>query len=331
LPDFLFDRVTDLRVNEPELIAAEASARRRRPRLTEDGRLVILAADHPARYINNVGDDPLAMGNRRAYLERIVRVLYGSAVDGIMAPPDIIDELFLLNYLIKQAGGESFLDGKLIVGCVNRGGLAGAVWELDDFLTGYTPERIAAMRLDGAKMMFRLNLEERDAAKTLEYCAQWITALNSYGLPTFLEPLPVAYERGSWRIRMTADDLVRVVGVASALGDSSAYLWLKLPMVPEFRRVALATTLPILLLGGESHGEPARLVKQVAETMQAGSNVRGALVGRNVVWPGPHDPHAVAMAISRVVRGAGSDEAVAAMEAEEGQGMDAIHALFAKA
>lgn len=328
LPAAVFDRVTDLRVERPELVLQAAGARKRRQRLTEDGRLVILACDHPARHVVRVGDDPLAMGDRRAYLERIARVISQPGVDGVMATPDIIDELFLINHLLTEAGGPSLLDGKVLVGCLNRGGLAGSAWELDDFLTGHTPERIASMGLDAAKMMFRLNLREPAAARTIQYCAQWITELNRLGIPSFLEALSVEYDGTAWRMRLDADDMVRVVGVASALGDLSANVWLKLPFVPEFERVAMATTLPILILGGESHGEPARTLFQVSEAMKSGSNVRGVLVGRNVIWPGAKDPGAVAAAIAAVVRGMSPEEAVAIIDREAGKEIDSLRPLF---
>src|SRR5215813_12036409 len=48
-PKRLFEAITDARVNQPELILAEARNRRKRPRLTLDGKLVILATDHPGR------------------------------------------------------------------------------------------------------------------------------------------------------------------------------------------------------------------------------------------------------------------------------------------
>lgn len=328
LPNALFDRVTDLRVERPELVEAEAAIRRRRPKLTRDGRLVILAADHPARHVVQAGNDPLGMGNRRAYVERIVRVLIHPEVDGVMATPDIIDDLFLVNYLVKEMGGTGFLDEKVLMGCMNRGGLAGAAWELDDFLTAYTPARIASLGLDAAKMMFRLNLKERDAARAIDYCAQWITELNGLGVPSFLEALPVEHDGTAWRMKLEPDDLIRVVGVASGLGDLSTRVWLKLPYTREFERVALATTLPILLLGGESHGRPELVLEQMHQAMEAGSNVRGALVGRNVIWPGSLDPQAVAVAVARVVRGATVEEALGAMNEATGRGLDAISALF---
>ncbi|MFZ5825877.1 MAG: Cgl0159 family (beta/alpha)8-fold protein [Bacillota bacterium] len=328
LPDRVFDRVTDLRVERPELVEQEAANRRRRSKLTRDGRLVILAADHPARHVVRAGSDPLGMANRRAYLERIVRVIAHPEVDGVMATPDIIDDLFLINYQVKEAGGPGFLDEKVLMGCLNRGGLAGAAWELDDFLTGYTPARIASLGLDAAKMMFRLNLEERDAARAIAYCAQWITELNGLGVPSFLEALLVEHDGTAWRMSREPDDLIRVVGVASGLGDLSARVWLKLPHTREFERVALATTLPILILGGESHGKPVLTLEQIHQAMKAGPNVRGALVGRNVIWPGDLDPQAVAVGVARVVRGATVKEAVESMKAAAGRDLDAMTALF---
>ncbi len=45
----------------------------------------------------------------------------------------------------------SLLDGKVLIGSLNRGGLAGSAWELDDPITGPTPATCADWRLDGAK------------------------------------------------------------------------------------------------------------------------------------------------------------------------------------
>ena len=49
----------------PPIVFELAANRRRRPLLGEDGRLVIIAADHPARRILGVGDDRWAMADRR--------------------------------------------------------------------------------------------------------------------------------------------------------------------------------------------------------------------------------------------------------------------------
>ena len=47
--------------------------------------------------------------------------------------------------LIRDRGGPVVLDGKLLIASLNRGGLAGAAWEMDDPITGPSP---AANRRD---------------------------------------------------------------------------------------------------------------------------------------------------------------------------------------
>ena len=54
--------------------------------------------------------------------------------------------------------------------------------------------------------------------------------------------------------------------------------------------------------------------------MTAGANVRGAMIGRNVLYPGADDPRAVAAAVVSIVHeGGGVDEALRAMDAERGK------------
>lgn len=334
LPGALFARVTDLRVREPDLVRQLAATRRRRTALAPDGKLVIVAADHPARHVLRAGTDPWAMADRAGYLERIVRVMLAPEVDGIMATADILDELFLLNHLITEARGPDFLAEKVLIGCLNRGGLAGAAWELDDFLTGHTPEGAVAQGLDGLKMLWRLNLEEPSSARTMTYCAQAIETLARLGLPAFVEPLPVVKsDQGAWVVAKTADAVLPLVGVTSALGSSSMGLWLKLPMVPDFGRVARATTCPILLLGGESTGDPAAVLRETERTIASGHNVRGLMIGRNVFYPAPgEDPQAVAVALARIVRGVWTaEEAAARLPELRGRDLGQMRSVFPEA
>jgi DhnA family fructose-bisphosphate aldolase class Ia len=76
---------------------------------------------------------------------------------------------------------------------------------------------------------------------------------------------------------------------------------LKIPHCKEFDRVAKSTTCPILMLGGESLGNLSVVFQEFCDGMAAGQNVRGALVGRNVLYPGQEDPSAVADAVSKIV------------------------------
>src|SRR5262249_37637822 len=132
--DFLteetFAELTELRVKKPGLAKEELAKRKRRDVLAPDGRLVILAADHPARSVTRVGDRPAAMGHGLDYLGRICRVLAASEIDGLMATSDLIDEVALANYMAKQRGGKGFLDGKVLIGSMNRTGLAGTEHEM---------------------------------------------------------------------------------------------------------------------------------------------------------------------------------------------------------
>ena len=301
LPDAALTKITEVRVTDPGCSARTAMARKRRSNLTLDGKLNILAADHPARRVTKVGNDPVRMADRHGYLARIVRVLQSDVVDGVMATMDVLEDLLILHHLILEAGGPGILDDRLLIASLNRGGLAGAGWEMDDPITGASPATCASLKLDGAKLLLRLCDEEASSLDTMLYCSSAITEMNALGLPTFLEPLPVVKENNNYKVIKTAEALAKIVGVASALGDSSRYLWLKLPYCENYKVVADATTLPILLLGGESVGDATPLLREIAAGLAAGANVRGALVGRNVLYPGPEDPLVVAQAAGSII------------------------------
>lgn len=300
-PEKIFNRITDIRVEKREIIKEEAKNRRRRKKLSKDGKLTILAADHPGRRITSSGVDPLIMGNRQEYLGRVLRVITDEEFDGVMGTPDVLEDLFIVNYLVKQNGGKGFLDGKVMLGCMNRGGLKATAFEMDDRFTAWTAESIKEMNLDGAKLMFRLEPSEEASGKTISYCARAITELNKYDIPAFVEPLPVDPMTEGFSTRKVAEELIKTNGVATALGDSSRGIWLKIPYCENFELVAKSTTCPILMLGGASRGDPTPILEQFSKGMRSGANVRGVLVGRNVLFPGKEGPQAVASAVNRIV------------------------------
>lgn len=298
----LFDDITRLRVEGGGEVLWYAQHRKRRDKLTRDGRLVILAADHPARMVTGVGDDPVAMGDRADYLGRIVTVLASGKVDGLMGTPDILEEVMAVDFLQNgRTPDDGFLADKVLVGCMNRGGLAGTAFEMDDAFTAYTAEQMRGMNLDGAKMMFRLDPLDYGSSRTIEACSRAINDCLDRDLTVFLEPMMVRYEEGKYTVDTSAEAMIRICGVASGLGKSSWKTWLKLPYSVDYPRIVGATTCPILMLGGPATGNPQALIDQFAEGMKAGSNVRGALVGRNVLYPGEADPAEVARAVSEVV------------------------------
>lgn len=301
LPLELYRAITDVRIERPAVVQEEAERRKRRPVPAPHGSLVILAADHPGRHILNVKADPLGMADRRGYLSRILRVLSCPGIDGVMGTPDLIEDLFILGRLARDRGGASLLDDRLLVGCLNRGGLKGTVFEMDDRFTAFTVERLQALRMDGAKFMVRVDPQDPASGQTLERCAEAVGLCTRADLIAFLEPLPVRRARGAYAIRRTAEDLAGMVSVGAALGPSSLNTWLTIPSCQGLDRVAGATTLPILILGGEVVGNTRPVLGDLQRAMAAGPSIRGALMGRNVLFPGKEDPRGMAAGVAAVV------------------------------
>jgi hypothetical protein len=328
LPERLYAAITGVRVDNPELIFAEAARRRRRSRLAPDGKLVILATDHPGRRVAGIPADPLGMGDRRSYLARALRVLLTPGCDGIMGTTDFMEDLLILNALVRDSGGPELLDDKVLVGCMNRGGHAGVAGEIDDRFTSFTASQLAAMRFEGGKLMYRLDPEDVLSIKAVEDCALAINDLHRRRLYAFLEPMSVRRKPGGgYDTVKTVEALAKDAGAAAALGESSARTFLKLSYTDGYERVARATTLPILMLGGPPREDPSSTLEEFVKGMRAAPNVRGVMVGRNVTYGPAEDPRAVAAAVVAIVHG-GVDlpEALDIVARERDAGMDALAA-----
>lgn len=281
-----FAELLDLRARHPERVAEAAAARRRRPLLGADGRLFIIAADHPARGILRVGSDPRAMEDRRELLLRVVLALAQPGVDGVMATPDVLEDLLLL-------GG---LEERVAIGSMNRGGLQGSAWELDDRFTGYDVQGLADSRLDGGKMLLRIGMSDPSSVATLEACARAVSALARARMVAMVEPLPaVRSPDGTLGIAKDAESLIQVACVAAGIGATSAYTWLKIPVVEQMERVAAATTLPVLLLGGDPGPRAAEVFAGWRRALEL-PQVRGLVAGRALLYPEDGD---VAGAVAR--------------------------------
>jgi DhnA family fructose-bisphosphate aldolase class Ia len=317
LPLSTFQQITEVRVQHPRWLLKEARQRRRRRKLTRDGKLVLLALDHPGRGVNQIRGDALAMGDRHQLLARARRVFDDPDLDGVMGTSDILEELLILSHLERRRTGKGFLDGRVLVGSMNRGGLAGAAFEMEDAFTGYTAERLAELGAEGGKMMYRLDPQDPASGRTILACAQAINELGRRGLAAFLEPLGGSRGPDGFHPAKDAATLIRQCGIGAALGETSAHVWLKIPYGEGFDRVSRATTLPVLLLGGPARESPLDTLRDFAEGMAAGGNIRGAIIGRNLLFPGEGDPLPMCRALSRIVHD-GADLAEAARVLEEG-------------
>ncbi|HEY4684189.1 MAG TPA: hypothetical protein VIH17_13205 [Candidatus Acidoferrales bacterium] len=314
-PTAVFQEITDVRVLHPGWIEREARRRRKRTRLTRDGKLVLVALDHPARGVTQIRGDALAMGDRYQLLARARRVLTDPDLDGIMTTSDIMEELLILSHLEGCRTGRGFLDGRVLVGSMNRGGVAGSTFEMEDTFTSFTAERLAELRCDGGKMMYRLDPQDSASGHTILACVEALNRLRRHRLAAFLEPLGVARQADSYQPMKDVATLVRQCGIASALGESSAHLWLKLPYGEDFARVCRATTLPILLLGGPARESPFETLRDFAQGLASSPRVRGAIIGRNLLFPGEADPLPMCRALTALVhRRASLTEALGLLE-----------------
>jgi hypothetical protein len=276
------------RIHRPDAIA-EAAATRRHPRtlLGEHGKLMIIAADHPARGALRAGGDAFAMGNRVDLLDRIRTALARPGVNGVLGTPDIIEDLLLLGAL----------DDKVVIGSMNRGGLAGTVFEMDDRFTAYDPGSISAAGYEGGKMLLRIDPDDPGTVATLQSCGRAIGDLASHRLLAMIEPFISHRVDGRVRNELTAEAMIRAMTVAAGLGTTSAYTWLKVPIVDDMERVMAATTLPALILGGEVSADADAAYAQWSKAL-ALPTVQGLVIGRSLLYPPGGD---VASAVDRAV------------------------------
>lgn len=267
--------LTTTRLREPERIDHLWAARRRRPLVGDDGRLLLVACDHPARGALGVRDDGMAMASRSDTLERLATALSRPGVDGVLGTPDVLEDLLLLG----------LLDDVVVVGSMNRGGLQGASFELDDRFTAYAAADLARRGLDGGKMLTRVDLADDGTAATLAASARAVTELADAGLMAMVEPFWSS--RGAdGRVvnHLDPDSVIRSVHVAAGLGATSARTWLKLPVVDDMARVLDASTMPALLLGGDPTADPEQTYATWADALTCPS-AAGLVVGRALLYP----------------------------------------------
>ncbi|WP_436841257.1 Cgl0159 family (beta/alpha)8-fold protein [Streptomyces bobili] len=280
-------RIVSARVVDPGAIAAAAARRVKATSvLGAHGKAMIIAADHPARGANAVGGDPTAMADRFELLDRLCVALERPGVTGVLATADILEDLLLLGVL----------DGKSVFGSMNRAGLAGSVFEIDDRFTGYDAEAIAAMGFDGGKMLTRIALDDPATPAALSETARAVNELNDRQLIAMIEPFLSGWQDGRIRNDLSTDAVVKSVTIASGLGRRTAYTWLKLPVVEDMERVLASSTLPALLLGGEVKDPEAAFASWGKALQQP--TAQGLVVGRSLLYPAGGD---VAGAVDKAV------------------------------
>ena len=263
------------RAERPSNFLEAVTSRRRRPLMGPDRRLLIVAADHTARAIVAAGDQPFALANRRDLLDRLTRILRHPKVDGLLASADIVEELAWLGAL----------EEKLVFGTMNRGGYLGATWGLDDRMTAYDAEHVARLGLDGGKVLLRIEHSDRGVATTIEDVVAQMRLLEERGLVCIVEPLPyVINDAGQPALDRSTDRLDKIISIASGLGANSMLTWLKLPAWTSATTLGRATSMPILLLGGDPGPDLDVTLREWEQSLQV-PNVIGLVAGRPLLFP----------------------------------------------
>ncbi len=293
MSDVRLSTILTARLRDPDAFARAAANRAVPASLFNDhGKMMIIAADHPARGAVGAGSRALAMGDRLDLLDRLCVALARPGVNGVLGTPDILEDLLLLGVL----------DDKVVFGSMNRGGLAGSVFELDDRFTAYDAAAIAAMRFQGGKMLTRIDAGDPATVATIAACADAVNELAGRRLIAMIEPFLSHRLAGRVVNELTADAMIRASTIAAGLGSTSAYTWLKIPVVQDMERVTAATTLPALILGGEAGDDVDAAYESWRRALQL-PTVQGLVIGRRLLYPPGDDvAGAVDIAVSLLQR-----------------------------
>ncbi|WP_010533125.1 Cgl0159 family (beta/alpha)8-fold protein [Brachybacterium squillarum] len=290
-----YEDVTRIRLEDPVRIARLAAARTRRRVTDSGGTLMVIAADHPARGAIGVGKNPIAMASRTEMLDRMREALAVPGVDGVLGTADVLEDLLLLGAL----------EDKVVFASMNRGGLQGGSWEIEDRFTAYDAASIKAAGFDGGKTLTRIDLADDRTSFILEATARAVDELAREELIAMVEPFWSSRPGGPGTTvvnDLSPEAVIKSIHVAQGLGSTSAYTWLKLPAVDDMERVMDATTLPTLILGGDPVDDDPATLRATWKRALDRPNVRGLVVGRTLLYPADGDVTAAVRASVDMIR-----------------------------
>ena len=296
LTDKHYNELIQARLKSPESFKKALISRKRRKLVGNDGRLLIVAADHTARGIISAGSEKYIIANRRLLLDRLVRSLNNPNVDGVLASADIVEELAWLGAL----------ESKLVFGTMNRGGYLGTTWGLDDPMTAYDADSIAELGLDAGKVLVRFEDTDIGVGRTIEYVVEAMRLLAEREIVCLVEPLPYKKDaNGMPMLDKSTDRLDKIVSITAGFGSSASYTWLKLPSWTSHVTLRESTTLPILLLGGDPGENLDATFEEWRSALQI-PNVIGLVAGRPLLYPFDNDVERSVDRAAKLVHASGS-------------------------
>jgi DhnA family fructose-bisphosphate aldolase class Ia len=224
--------------------------------------VVILAADHRARGV--ITFEPYA-----EYLDALSAAL--EFCDGILASTQPLRDLAASGAVGPRH--RTYLS-------LNRTGLAGSAFELDDRPVA-TVEQAATEGWTGVKHMTRIDMADPLTAPALELLGKVLASARDAGLEALVEPL-------SWRDGGVARDTDSIVFAAIVAHDIGAPV-LKVPVpdvapgaarVDAVARIVASVGVPVLFLGGPRRVNPADAVgKSVGNAVRNAVGTAGAVAG----------------------------------------------------
>ncbi len=243
---------------------------------------LILAADHRARAV-------LTTENWAEFFASLAQAL--PSCDGILATAQPLSGLAAAGHL--TARHRTYLS-------INRTGLAGSAFELDDRPVASVP-RAAADGWSGVKHMTRIDMDDPITASALELLGRVLEESSAAGLEALIEPL--VWDKG--RIRRDTEAIVLASVIAHDIGAPV----LKVPVpaaepgVERQRavaRVVASVSVPVLFLGGpRTAAGRAPVLDEVRDVMEGGG--AGMAMGR-AIYQDP-DPAEAAALVHGLVHG----------------------------
>ena len=244
---------------------------------------LILAADHRARAV-------LTTENWAEFFGALAQAL--PSCDGILATAQPLSGL-------AEAGHLTALHRTYL--SINRTGLAGSAFELDDRLVASVP-RAAADGWSGVKHMTRIDMDDPITASALELLGQVLEQSRPAGLEALIEPL--VWDQG--RIRRDTDAIVLASVIAHDMG--APVIKVPVPAVGTRRRAPAGRgpgggqrqrARPLPRAARATAAGRAHVLDEVRDVMEGGG--AGMAMGRTI-YQDP-DPAEVAGLVHELVHG----------------------------
>lgn len=241
---------------------------------------LILAADHRGRGV-------ITIENYKDYVRAVRAAL--PACDGVLATYQPLLDLSI---------GGDIGDSQSTYLSINRTGLAGSVFELDDRLVA-SVERASTNGWTGIKHMTRIDMGDPLTAGALELLGQVLESASSLGVEALIEPL--AWHNGA--VLRETNAIVHAAVIAHDLG--APLIKVPIPAVAHglvrrraIERIVSSVGVPVLFLGGPHSGaDRVTVLEEVRDAMAGGA--AGMAMGRTIFQD--HSPAEMAQLVSEIV------------------------------